>query len=448
MRLSVKQWLFFLVCSVLLLSLGSQLWVAWQLQDTMSEQISRHTELLAKDSISMLEKVHGHVETQSLSGSILQITPTLGLRLGEDATRISVVTPKRAQGVIVATDKVLKFDVLANDDEGFTLSQYSDSGSQTRVVKLAGESRISEQFFARFSLAALIITLLSVLVSFALAALLNRPMGKLQKGFEGLARGEWGTQIAESNALTPRESAQVIAGFNRMSERLRQLMKQNAILKEQQHTEELTDVIKGLAHSLRNPLNTLSLSLDALQSDAMDEAQQDVLFAQCRAKINAVDEQIKSLLWLSPSGLKRDETVNLGLLMQQIALSVGLAPSSVNVSSDVELMGNEQELTAILHPLVVNAIESGSPQSDIHIEIRNSGSSPVICVEDRGKGLSQAINESLFRPHTSDKTNGAGMGLFIAQRLIRSFYRGTIELNNREGGGVRACAQFFTEHEA
>ena len=49
-----------------------------------------------------------------------------------------------------------------------------------------------------------------------------------------------------------------------------------------------------------------------------------------------------------------------------------------------------------------------------------------------------AVREKLFTPHVTTKSNGAGMGLFLAHRIATSRLGGELRLEDREGGGTRA----------
>jgi len=65
-----------------------------------------------------------------------------------------------------------------------------------------------------------------------------------------------------------------------------------------------------------------------------------------------------------------------------------------------------------------------------------------ITVLDQGSGLADKIKNNLFQPHITTKTEGSGMGLYIAQRLVKLFYQGNISLNNQKHNGCVAKVTF------
>jgi len=74
----------------------------------------------------------------------------------------------------------------------------------------------------------------------------------------------------------------------------------------------------------------------------------------------------------------------------------------------------------------------------VAVSCRREGQRAVVGVVDSGKGLSSEMQERLFEPYFSTKTNGIGLGLAISQNLARAM-DGEIRLRNREGApGVEA----------
>ena len=53
-------------------------------------------------------------------------------------------------------------------------------------------------------------------------------------------------------------------------------------------------------------------------------------------------------------------------------------------------------------------------------------------------GISEQVRNKLFQPHVSSKPEGAGMGLYIARRLCRSYYRGDLTLEDNTPKGCVA----------
>jgi signal transduction histidine kinase len=75
------------------------------------------------------------------------------------------------------------------------------------------------------------------------------------------------------------------------------------------------------------------------------------------------------------------------------------------------------------------------------VRIDLAAAAPTITVEDQGTGLHPSIEQRLFVPFASHKSQGIGLGLALARRIL-DLHGATLELENREGAGARAVIRF------
>src|SRR4029077_20073146 len=99
--------------------------------------------------------------------------------------------------------------------------------------------------------------------------------------------------------------------------------------------------------------------------------------------------------------------------------------------------GRPFDLKRAFTNLVQNAIKyATAPQ----IELSCAGAEYVVIVRDRGPGIGDDALQNVFRPYYRlDKsrnraTGGVGLGLTVAQNIVRA-HGGEIILSNRPGGG-------------
>jgi len=342
--------------------------------------------------------------------------------------------------------------VVSPDDLDFTLGppeadspatlQLRHHGNVFDQVELPGESLQSalHDFRARLGWGLLLLFALAVLASIWLAARITAPLQALAAAAAQVGRGARGVRLDEQG---PPEVRQSIAAFNRMSADLARLDAETARLRADRELAELGEIGRGLAHSLRNPLHALGLSLDALAESATPDARTAERIATGREQLARIDQTLRGFLALAAGAEAQAQPVRLRELVDDVLLEASQRPQGrVRLQRDcaeLQLHGVPAELRILLHVLVVNALEASPADGIVSLRVQASdGAGVVIEVEDDGPGIAADIRARLFEPHVSSKPAGAGMGLYLAERLARLRYRGRLQLIERTPHGCLA----------
>ena len=292
--------------------------------------------------------------------------------------------------------------------------------------------------------------LLALTIAFWLSTKFNRPLKQLSQGFNELAKGNYHHQVTPSGV---NEIRQTICQFNEMVAHLHQLTEQQKHHKEISHLAELGEVSRGLAHTLRNPIHTIGLSVEQLQDEQLSPEKKQALANTIKSKITHIDRHIKALLTLTTSSIKRDTNVPIYAVIQDIVLEHKFSPNNklafkLDIDKTLMVKGAESEIRSILHTLITNACEASHAQGEVTIIAKANNSYIGIEVIDQGEGLTEDIAKKLFQPHVSSKPEGAGMGLYIAKRLLTLHYDGTISLTNRQDKNTSGCCAHITLKDA
>lgn len=100
-----------------------------------------------------------------------------------------------------------------------------------------------------------------------------------------------------------------------------------------------------------------------------------------------------------------------------------------------DALADPQRLEQILVHLVQNAIDASAPDAPVILHLGTDGDAVTIQVIDRGTGMSaDFIRRDLFKPFSSSKADGFGIGAFEARELARSM-DGRIDVESRVGEG-------------
>ena len=285
-------------------------------------------------------------------------------------------------------------------------------------------------------------SLLAMLLTYWLAHHITRPLSALASGHKQLGQGNLGIQIKLQGV---KELKDILQGFNTMSQQLSQWRQKMDLMAQQQHLADLGQVAKGIAHSLRNPLHTLGLLSEQASFEA-DEPQRQKINQQVQLKIALMDKNIQHLLALANENVNRSEHLPLNEVIQDILLEVSMGHKQQLVFAadaiNLVLPASATEVRSILHAVIINAVEASAIDNTIQIACSVQDDYYCVKVTDNGQGIDASIKDRLFEPHISTKSEGSGMGLYLAKRIVSSHYGGDIKLEANPDGGTIVSVLF------
>lgn len=199
---------------------------------------------------------------------------------------------------------------------------------------------------------------------------------------------------------------------------------------------ELGQSSTALLHELANDLAVITLDMDEI--DHRQEYSGNIKHA--KQSIAQLDRKIRELrLHLKESAAPQRFAVN--ALLKDVVRYLKHKSDAVHVDLRVQGLGlalytrgDPQKLSQALTVLVTNAIEAsvdGLKPKLVDIEVSHKTGTIHIIVTDYGRGISASQRKVLFKPFTSTKKSGMGIGLFIAKQIIEIHMHGTIHLDPR-----------------
>lgn len=340
-----------------------------------------------------------------------------------------------------------QFRVEMHREDGRTPALYlhgiGSGAMATRIPIPAQQADAAVDGFRRqlwWGLAALL--LLGTAGAALLARHIVRPLKALAAASEQLGHGALDARVEPQG---PPELRRSIDAFNRMAGDLARLQAEAAARRDDRELAELGEIGRGLAHSLRNPLHALGLSLDALAARGGDDARAAALAQNGREQLARIDQALRGFLALSASSGAAEEDVDIDALLDDVVLEASQRAQGrlrfERSRRGLQLRGVAAELRIMLHALLINAVEASPDEGMVGIAVERNeedGEGLRISIDDEGSGVPPALRERLFQPHVSSKPAGAGMGLYLAARLARQRYRGALLLHDRAPRGTRA----------
>jgi signal transduction histidine kinase len=115
--------------------------------------------------------------------------------------------------------------------------------------------------------------------------------------------------------------------------------------------------------------------------------------------------------------------------LNSIQLIKNFTPNPCMVEVDAEKIK-----TAILN-IIINAIEAMQPEKGIlEITTLRKNDKCLVMISDNGIGMNESSEARIFEPYFTQKQNGNGLGLTLAQNIILN-HKGTISVESTPGKG-------------
>jgi len=202
----------------------------------------------------------------------------------------------------------------------------------------------------------------------------------------------------------------------------------------------------GLAHEVRNPLNSASLQLTLLERRLTrgDKPASVLPIAHIiKSEIDRLDRLVREFLAFAQPRPLEPRPVDVAALFAAVTDLITPEAETVHVSIAAEvakgtpaitIMGEDERLRQVLLNLTRNAIEAMSDKGgELRLVARRAGTEVELAVEDDGPGFGEEL--PVFDAFFTTKSHGTGLGLAIVHRIV-SDHGGTIRVESRPG---RTC---------
>jgi len=213
----------------------------------------------------------------------------------------------------------------------------------------------------------------------------------------------------------------------------------------------MRELLNNIAHQWRQPLNILAANLQNMQMlqefDELDDEQirQSIkksmeLIMQMSTVIdyfhnvfdnNTIDEEFSI-----------HDSVHNALKIISDTLEVRGIAVKLELNIDSTLIGKQNEFQEVILHLLNNSMEAFKKNdiknSEIVIKTEQNGQKAILTIADNAGGIDANVLESVFEPYstTKFKSEGIGMGLFIAKTTIIHHMGGHLELKNIDDGVI------------
>lgn len=209
--------------------------------------------------------------------------------------------------------------------------------------------------------------------------------------------------------------------------------------------------IADAAHEMRTPLAVLRVHAQNLMESGSDEDRRESLEHLIKGvdRTSRLVNQLLTMARIEPqSMLSATPCIDLEATVREalVQLAPWLLSRGLELAFDVSgplspVRADPAAIHIALNNLVTNAANFSPPHGTITVRLAKKGEHLELSVEDEGPGIDEADRERLFeRFYSHGNDHGAGLGLTIVQAIAVRL-GGSIKLQNRESGGLRATLE-------
>jgi len=339
-------------------------------------------------------------------------------------------------------------------------------GTAVFVRDLAEELAVLPGIRRAIGMSAAVALLIALILGAVTVALVTRPVRALATVADRFAAGDLSAPVPQSRV---REVTQLGQAFetmrDRLADRLAELEAANRELADRQERlaalqAELVQrdrlatsgrLVAELAHEIRNPVANVRNSLELIQRRLTDDPEAREFADMAIDELLRMHELAERMLDLNRPRDASAESCDVAHELNAVATLVGMGSPGLEIdlqtggdgadNGDLEAAISPEALKQVLLNLLQNAREAMAGANGGAVVIRTESEDGRIRIElsDEGPGVPEDILPRIFDPFFTTKgdVHGVGLGLFVAEGIVRA-HGGRLSATNRtDGAGAR-----------
>lgn len=385
------------------------------------------------DSVVLQIKEHPGAGLSDLEHDLMDLYPGFDeIRLEEDARKFSPFSfEPNANGQIT---KVAQVPLRLEDGREVLLTVRVTSRPQTDILRA---------FKNKYLITLAMVFAVTLCLMVYVIAKTLRPLADLSESCAQISSGRL------QDVTVRRNAGEILAleqTFNRMVHSLREKEEMEAKLRQAQRVSALGTLAAGVAHDVRNPLNTIKL-LAGHVTDMLREAPENEAsirqLGTIRNEVNRIEDIVSGFLSLAKERELQPEPRRVDALLDECLRLVrkdaetrGLQLTAELRAGETTLMLDPKQFTRAILNVLLNAMEACAEGGRVRLFSRVTDVAYEIEVRDNGRGITKEQADRAFDPYYTTKDTGTGLGLSTTRGIIEE-HGGAITLNGAEGMGCQ-----------
>jgi putative PEP-CTERM system histidine kinase len=204
-----------------------------------------------------------------------------------------------------------------------------------------------------------------------------------------------------------------------------------------QRFDEFNRRFAFIMHDIKNLVSQLSLVARNAEKYAGNPDFQADMIVTLKSSVARMNDLLARLSQHNKAQAEEPRAIQVGPVLERIVTAKRMQHAVVTTGEPkLYLVADPARLEQAVVHLVQNAIEASPPTEPVTLRVRTVRDQAVIEVIDKGCGMStHFIRTDLFKPFTSTKDGGFGVGAFEARALVTAM-GGRLDVQSREGEGT------------
>jgi signal transduction histidine kinase len=211
-------------------------------------------------------------------------------------------------------------------------------------------------------------------------------------------------------------------------------------LRQQHRLDALGKVVAGVAHEVRNPLNSIKLTLQLLDRRLKKGITASNEVQECLQEIDRLDMIVGRLLAFGRPAMVNRHTQEIEPLIRQAIKMVHEPMQQRNVRIVISTMEpgliadvDGPQIIQVLINLLLNAIEASPSSGVVRLTAEYLGPNVCIKIADEGNRIPEDVQQHMFDAYYTTKPTGSGLGLAVSREIVAN-HGGALEFESENSG--------------
>jgi two-component system sensor histidine kinase FlrB len=261
--------------------------------------------------------------------------------------------------------------------------------------------------------------------------------------------GEWVLAGSDRHISISSSGRETVGGKILLLQDVTEAHAMEAQLQRHKRLSAMGEMAAALAHQLRTPLASALLYTSHLADAGLAAADREKFSDKALGRLRHLEALIKDMLVFVRGGRSAQEKITVAGLLAEVRQvmepQMALAGIAFDVGDDTGgacLLGSREALAGALTNLLSNAMQACQSGGRVALSASIEPNDKVAFrVTDTGRGIPKDIQERLFEPFFTTRTEGTGLGLAIVREVVQ-IHGGEVAVKSEEGQGSEFCLRF------